>query len=158
MCRFGYFCISLFHSVWRRRPHPSANLGLAAPDNFQWKYIRFSGNVNDCRMASMGKRFEIDQNALHHCFSDVILDRNTWYDLCCCTLVINNSMNSTRYDIGMWLFSVHTRLFSLPHSCCRWKGVPILFFAALRKLQQFLQLLWCSIDSKLSKDEMCTRI
>ena len=82
--------------------------------------IRLSGN--DCRLASMGKRFEIDQNGLHHCFSDVILDRN----------IVP--------DIGMWLFSVLSRLISVPHSCCCCIWANRDFRVLVLKLLYFLKM------------------
>eukprot|EP00116_Pleurobrachia_bachei_P005606 sb/3465868/ len=55
----------------------------------------------DFRLAFMEKWFEIEQNGLHRRFSQAILDRNSMP------------------GFSIWLFSVPTRLFSLPRSCCR---------------------------------------
>ena len=73
----------------------------------------------DCRLAFMGKWFKIDQNGLHDRFSHSILDRNTMS------------------DIGMWLFSVPSRLLSLPHSCCRCTGLPTFLKRVSRKTGTF---------------------
>eukprot|EP00116_Pleurobrachia_bachei_P005529 sb/3465791/ len=70
----------------------------------------------DCRWAFIEKWFEIEQNGLHHCFSHAILDRNMMP------------------DIGIWLFSIPTRLFPLRQSCCCCTGLPMFFKRCWRKI------------------------